>query len=171
MRLDDLRDLVLEMIKEHDITVVRKRFKSPAGRAWVQSKTIKIPKMSDFQSVGTAVHEVAHIILGHDDDVLDYICEYDTERWTINFLKQCGMHIDYKSEFEIYFDEGISKASDILDLGVANDIIQKSGSWLSFENEKIGQGREVARKFLKENPKLLAKIEKQIIEKLKVKKV
>ncbi len=76
-----------------------------------------------------------------------------------------------ESEFEIYFDEGISKASDILDLGVANDIIQKSGSWLSFENEKIGQGREVARKFLKENPKLLAKIEKQIIEKLKVKKV
>ena len=75
-----------------------------------------------------------------------------------------------EAEFEIYFDEGISKAGDIIDLGVANEIVQKSGSWLSFENEKIGQGREVARKFLKENPKILAKIEKQIIEKLKIKK-
>jgi recombination protein RecA len=76
-----------------------------------------------------------------------------------------------EAEFEIYFNEGISKAVDILDLGIANDIIQKSGSWLSFENEKIGQGREVARKYLKDNPKVMAKIEKQIIEKLKSKKV
>lgn len=76
-----------------------------------------------------------------------------------------------EAEFEIYFDEGISKAGDILDLGVAQEVIQKSGSWLSFENEKIGQGREAARKLLKENPKLLAKIEKQIVEKLKIKKV
>lgn len=76
-----------------------------------------------------------------------------------------------ESEFEIYFDEGISRASDILDLGIANDVVQKSGAWLSYEGEKIGQGRETARKFLKENPKILAKIEKQIIEKLKIKKV
>ena len=76
-----------------------------------------------------------------------------------------------EAEFEIYFDEGISRAADLLDLGVANEVIQKSGSWLSYENEKIGQGREVARKFLKENPKLMTKIEKAIIEKLKAKKV
>jgi recombination protein RecA len=76
-----------------------------------------------------------------------------------------------EAEFEIYFDEGISRAADLIDLGVANEIVQKSGSWLSFENEKVGQGREAARKFLKENPKIMAKIEKAIIEKLKVKKV
>jgi len=75
-----------------------------------------------------------------------------------------------EAEFEIYFDEGISRASDLLDLGVANEIVQKSGAWLSFENEKIGQGRDSARKFLKENPKIMAKIEKLIIEKLKIKK-
>ena len=75
-----------------------------------------------------------------------------------------------EAEFEIYFNEGISRAADLLDLGVSTDIIQKSGSWLSFENEKIGQGREAARKLLKENPKLMAKIEKIIIEKLKDKK-
>ncbi len=75
-----------------------------------------------------------------------------------------------ESEFEIYFDEGISKASDILDLGITHEIIQKSGTWLSFENEKIGQGRESARKFLKENTKVMARIEKLIVEKLKNKK-
>ncbi len=74
-----------------------------------------------------------------------------------------------EAEFEIHFNEGISQVSDVIDLGVESEIIQKSGSWLSFENEKIGQGREAARKFLKENPKLLAKIERLVIEKLKAK--
>lgn len=74
------------------------------------------------------------------------------------------------AEFEILFNEGISRTNDILDLGVKSEIIQKSGSWLSFENEKIGQGRETARKFLIENPKILSKIEKQILEKIKAKK-
>jgi recombination protein RecA len=76
-----------------------------------------------------------------------------------------------EAEFEIYFDEGISKAADLIDVGIANEVIQRSGSWLSFENEKIGQGREAARKLLKENPKLMAKIEKLITEKIKTKKV
>lgn len=75
-----------------------------------------------------------------------------------------------EAEFEIYFDEGISKAADLLDLGVSTEVVQKSGSWLSFENEKIAQGREGARKFLRDNPKVMAKIEKLVIEKLKAAK-
>jgi len=71
------------------------------------------------------------------------------------------------AEFEIYFDEGISKVSDILDLGVQHEIVQKSGAWFAFENEKIGQGRDNARKYLIEHPKVFAKIEKQIKEKIK----
>jgi len=70
------------------------------------------------------------------------------------------------AEFEIRFSEGISRISDVVDFGVKNEVIQKSGTWFSFENEKIGQGRESARIFLKENPKLLDKIEKQIRHKL-----
>ncbi len=66
------------------------------------------------------------------------------------------------AEFEIYFDEGISKASDILDLGVNYDIIQKSGSWFSYGEEKIGQGKDAVRKYLMDNPKLLDKLEKEI---------
>lgn len=73
------------------------------------------------------------------------------------------------AEFEILFDEGISRISDVLDLGTKIEIIQKSGTWLSFENEKIGQGRESARTFLKENPKVLARIEKQIRDKISIK--
>jgi len=74
-----------------------------------------------------------------------------------------------EAEFEIYFQEGISEAADILDLAVNNEIVQKSGAWFSYENEKIGQGREVSRKFLKDNPKIMNKIKKHVIEKLKAK--
>ena len=69
------------------------------------------------------------------------------------------------AEFEIMFSEGISRISDVLDVGIKQDIIQKSGAWFSFDGEKIGQGRESARIFLKENPKIATRIEKQIREK------
>jgi len=68
-----------------------------------------------------------------------------------------------QAEFEIYFDEGISHSADVFDVGVEGNIIEKSGAWFSFEGEKIGQGKENARVFLKENPKVLTKIEKQIL--------
>jgi len=74
-----------------------------------------------------------------------------------------------QAEFEIYFDEGISLASDVLDMAVEKEIIQKSGSWFSFENEKIGQGREIARQFLKQNLKVMDKIEKKLREAAKAK--
>jgi len=65
-------------------------------------------------------------------------------------------------EFDILYGEGISKIGEIIDLGVKADIIEKSGSWYSYNSERIGQGRENVRKFLKENPETLAKIEEQI---------
>lgn len=68
--------------------------------------------------------------------------------------------------FEILFNEGISRTGDLLDMGIKSEVINKSGAWLSFENEKIGQGRESARQFLKENPKVMDKIEKQILSKI-----
>jgi recombination protein RecA len=74
-----------------------------------------------------------------------------------------------EAEFEIHFDEGISRTADIIDLAVAQNIIQKSGAWFSFEQEKIGQGKDSAMKFLKENPKLLNKIEKLVVEAYKAK--
>jgi recombination protein RecA len=57
-----------------------------------------------------------------------------------------------EAEFDIIYGEGISKEGDLIDQGVAQNIIEKSGSWFSYKNERIGQGRENARQFLKDNP-------------------
>ncbi|MDP3143332.1 MAG: DNA recombination/repair protein RecA, partial [Candidatus Omnitrophota bacterium] len=73
-----------------------------------------------------------------------------------------------EAEFEILHSEGISRIGGILDLAVEIEVIQKSGTWLSFEEVKLGQGREGARAFLKENPKILEKIEKLCREKIKI---
>ena len=65
-------------------------------------------------------------------------------------------------EFDIMYGEGISKLGEILDLGVKAGIVEKSGAWFSHDSIRIGQGRENAKKFLKENPEMSAKIEKMI---------
>jgi recombination protein RecA len=56
-----------------------------------------------------------------------------------------------EAEFDIIYGEGISKEGDLLDLGVAQNLVEKSGSWFSYKGERIGQGRENARQFLKDN--------------------
>ena len=71
-----------------------------------------------------------------------------------------------QAEFDILFDEGISRSSSIIDLATEQQVIEKSGSWLLYHNEKIGQGRDAARMFLKENPALLAEIENKVREKM-----
>ncbi len=65
-------------------------------------------------------------------------------------------------EFDILYGQGISKTGEILDLGVKGNIIEKSGSWYSYNSERIGQGRENARRFLKENPEITAEIEARV---------
>ena len=68
-------------------------------------------------------------------------------------------------EFDIMYGEGISKMGELVDLGVATEIIEKSGSWYSYKTERIGQGRENAKKFLKDNPEMADEIEGLIREK------
>jgi recombination protein RecA len=68
-----------------------------------------------------------------------------------------------KIEFDILFGKGISRTGDVLDLGVEDDVIKKSGAWYSYGEDRIGQGRDNARKFLEENPAMLAEIEKKIL--------
>ncbi|MBP3507054.1 MAG: recombinase RecA [Lachnospiraceae bacterium] len=67
-----------------------------------------------------------------------------------------------EAEFDIMFGEGISREGDILDLAVTNDVVQKSGAWFAYLGEKIGQGRENAKLYLKENPEVLAEIEQLV---------
>ena len=67
-------------------------------------------------------------------------------------------------EFDIMYGEGISKEGEIIDIGVALDIINKSGSWYSYNDQKIGQGKENAKVFLKENPEALDEIRAKILQ-------
>jgi len=66
--------------------------------------------------------------------------------------------------FDIMYGEGISKAGELVDMGVAAGIIEKSGAWFSFADQRIGQGRENAKQFMKDNPDIAAKIEAQLRE-------
>ena len=70
------------------------------------------------------------------------------------------------AEFDILFGEGISKVGEIIDLGVATEVISKSGSWFSYGDTKLGQGRDGAKAILKDNPELCDEIEAQIVAKL-----
>ncbi len=71
------------------------------------------------------------------------------------------------AEFDIMFGEGISREGSLIDVGVELGLINKSGAWFSYGEEKLGQGREAARDYLKENPDLAQKIEQQIIAHMK----
>jgi len=67
-----------------------------------------------------------------------------------------------EAEFDIMYGEGISREGDMLDLGVNHNIVEKSGSWFSYKNERIGQGRENVRAFLKDNKDIAVKIEAEV---------
>jgi recombination protein RecA len=71
-----------------------------------------------------------------------------------------------EAEFDIIFGEGISREGDVLDLAAANGIIEKSGAWYSYKGDRIGQGRDNSRVFLKENPEVMAQIENDVRNKL-----
>ena len=71
------------------------------------------------------------------------------------------------SEFDIMYGKGISKMGEIIDLGVAHDIIDKSGSWFSYGETKLGQGRDSVKSILKDNPELSDEIEAKIVEAIK----
>ncbi len=69
-----------------------------------------------------------------------------------------------QAEFDIMYNEGISTTGDVLDLAAAADIVEKAGAWYSYNGEKIGQGREATKKYLKENPKITAELAKKVRE-------
>ena len=72
-----------------------------------------------------------------------------------------------KAEFEITFGEGLSKVGEILDLGVQYNIIQKSGSWFSYDGQKLGQGRDAVKQLMKDNPELCEELEAKVVETIK----
>lgn len=75
------------------------------------------------------------------------------------------------AEFDIMYNEGISRTGDVLDLAVLHGIVGKSGAWFDYADAKIGQGREATKKYLKENPEVLAEIEAKVREKVATEEV
>ena len=71
-----------------------------------------------------------------------------------------------QAEFDILWEEGISRSGDLIDVGAQTGLLQKAGTWLTYGEVKLGQGRENARAFLKENPKLLSELESKLREKV-----
>lgn len=75
-----------------------------------------------------------------------------------------------QAEFDIYFNEGISREGELIDIGLDRKIVERSGAWYSFNGNRIAQGRENARQYLKANPEVAQEIESKILEELKVKR-
>jgi recombination protein RecA len=73
-----------------------------------------------------------------------------------------------QAEFDIMYGKGISREGSLIDVGVEQNIIRKSGAWYTYDGDQLGQGKEKAREFLKENPDVAAEVEKKILEKLGV---
>ena len=73
-----------------------------------------------------------------------------------------------QAEFDIIYGQGISREGSLIDVGVEQGIIRKSGAWYTYDGDQLGQGKENARNFLRENPDVAAEIEKKILEKLGV---
>lgn len=69
-----------------------------------------------------------------------------------------------QAEFDIMYNQGISRSGDVLDLAVEQEVVEKAGAWFAYGDEKIGQGREAAKKYLEDNPKVMEKITKQVLE-------
>jgi recombination protein RecA len=73
-----------------------------------------------------------------------------------------------QAEFDILYGEGISREGGLIDLGVEHGIVRKSGAWFTYEGDQLGQGKENARQFLKDNPDLAVEIEQKILRTLGV---
>ena len=71
-----------------------------------------------------------------------------------------------RQEFDIIYGQGISREGGLIDVGVENGLVRKAGAWYTYEGDQLGQGKENARNFLKDNPDLADEIEKKIKEKL-----
>jgi recombination protein RecA len=73
-----------------------------------------------------------------------------------------------QAEFDIMYGKGISREGSLIDVGVEQNIIRKSGAWYTYDGDQLGQGKENARNFLHEHPDVAAEVEKKILEKLGV---
>ena len=73
-----------------------------------------------------------------------------------------------QAEFDILYGHGISREGSLIDMGVEHNLVKKSGAWFTYDGDQLGQGKENARRFLRDNPDLATELERQILQKLGV---
>jgi recombination protein RecA len=108
-----------------------------------------------YSSVRIDIRRIAQIKQG--DDVVG-------NRTRVKVVKNKVAPPFRQAEFDIMYNQGISRSGDVLDLATAAEIVEKAGAWFSYGGDKIAQGREAAKKYLEDNPKVLEEIAKKVIE-------
>lgn len=122
---------------------------TPGGRALKFFASVRI----DIRRVG-AIKDTSGVVIGN--------------RTRVKVIKNKVAPPFTESEFDIMYNEGISKAGSILDVAIEQKLLEKKGSWIAYEGGMIGQGREAAKQYLRDNPEVVEKLTRSIFEKVQV---
>ena len=154
-----LRKLTATISKSNTIVIFVNQIRMKIGIMFGNPETTTGGNALKFySSVRLDVRRIASIKQGQD--VIG-------SRTKVRVVKNKVSHPFKEVEFDLIHGEGISKEGDVLDLAVEKNMVDKSGTWYTFQGQRIGQGRENAKQFLKENPKILETMEKEILEKFR----
>lgn len=151
-----LRKLTATISKSHTIVIFVNQIRMKIGVMFGNPETTTGGNALKFySSVRLDVRRMASIKQGQD--VIG-------SRTKVRVVKNKVAPPFKEVEFDLIYGEGISREGDVLDLAVEKNIVEKSGTWYTFGGQRIGQGRENAKQFLKENSKILEQMEKEILE-------
>jgi recombination protein RecA len=157
-----LRKLTATISKSHTILVFVNQIRMKIGVMFGNPETTTGGNALKFySSVRLDVRRIASIKQGQ---------EVIGSRTKVRVVKNKVAPPFKEVEFDLIHGEGISKEGDVLDLAVEKNIVEKSGTWYAYQGQRIGQGRENAKQFLKENPKVVDQLEKEVLENFRLSK-
>jgi len=157
-----LRKLTATISKSHTIVVFVNQIRMKIGVMFGNPETTSGGNALKFySSVRLDVRRIASIKQGQD---------VVGNRTKVRVVKNKVAPPFKEVEFDLIYGEGISREGDIIDLAVEKNLVEKSGTWYAYHDQRIGQGRENAKQFLKENPKILEQMEQEILEQFQASK-
>jgi recombination protein RecA len=157
-----LRKLTATISKSHTILVFVNQIRMKIGVMFGNPETTTGGNALKFySSVRLDIRRIASIKQGQ---------EVVGSRTKVRVVKNKVAPPFKEVEFDLIHGEGISKEGDVLDLAVEKNIVEKSGTWYAYQGQRIGQGRENAKQFLKENPKVVDQLEKEVLENFRLSK-
>jgi recombination protein RecA len=153
-----LRKLAGTISKSHTCTIFTNQIRMKIGTMWGNPETTTGGNALKFySSVRLDIRRIASIKEGE---------QIKGNRTRVKVVKNKLASPFKEAIFDIMYGEGISREGDLLELGVEYEVLEKSGTWFSYQGERLGQGRENAKAFLKENKDIAADVEKKLREKL-----